>query len=217
MNNSKKAIKILDILRREFVGAETALHFRNPLELLIATILSAQCTDVRVNKVTPTLFSRFKAAKDYAGADQGEIEELIKSTGFYRNKAKAIKGCCGKIVSSFAGEVPNSIEDLTSLMGVGRKTANIVLSIAFGQDAVAVDTHVKRLSMRIGFTKNSNPDRIEIDLQNTIPQKYWTETTKLLIFHGRHICTARKPKCEVCLISGYCDYFSSDKLMGGQD
>ncbi|MEE8184982.1 MAG: endonuclease III [Thermodesulfobacteriota bacterium] len=207
MQLKKKAGTILDLLEEEFKDARIALNFSNPLELLIATILSAQCTDKRVNQITPPLFKRFRSAKDYAGADQNELEVLIKPTGFYKNKAKTIIGCCRKIVSDFAGKVPDSVEELTTLPGVGRKTANVVLGSAFDQHAIAVDRHVNRVANRLGLTKESDPDKIEVDLQGVILKKRWTKTTILFIVHGRNICIARKPRCDVCPLKKYCNYF----------
>jgi endonuclease-3 len=208
----KKARTILDLLEGEFRNARIALNFSNPLELLIATILSAQCTDKRVNRVTSSLFKRFRSARDYANAEIDELEEIIKSTGFYKNKAKAIIGCCSMMVSDFGGKVPDAVEELTKLSGVGRKTANVVLGSAFGKDAIAVDTHVKRVANRLGITGESNPDKIETDLRKIIPKNRWTKTTILFILHGRNICIARKPKCDICLIKQYCDFFSLQGL-----
>ncbi len=197
-------------MEEEFKDARIALNFSNPLELLIATILSAQCTDKRVNQITPPLFKRFRSAKDYAGADQNELEVLIKPTGFYKNKAKTIIGCCRKIVSDFAGKVPDSVEELTTLPGVGRKTANVVLGSAFDQYAIAVDRHVNRVANRLGLTKESDPDKIEVDLQGIILKKRWTKTTILFIMHGRNICIAKKPRCDVCPLKKYCNYFRNE-------
>lgn len=197
-------------MEEEFKDARIALNFSNPLELLIATILSAQCTDKRVNQITPPLFKRFRSAKDYAGADQNELEVLIKPTGFYKNKAKTIIGCCRKIVSDFAGKVPDSVEELTTLPGVGRKTANVVLGSAFDQYAIAVDRHVNRVANRLGLTKESDPDKIEVDLQGIILKKRWTKTTILFIMHGRNICIAKKPRCDVCPLKKYCNYFRTE-------
>ena len=207
MDNREKAKKVLDILEKEFPSASTALNFSNPLELLIATILSAQATDKLVNKVTETLFKKYRTARDYAGASQEEFEKDIGSVNFYRNKAKSVRGCCKKIVEDFAGKVPDTLEDLVSLPGVGRKTANIVLGNAFGTPALAVDTHVKRVSQRLGLTVSDDPDEIETDLTSVIPPKRWTLTTHLLIMHGRTTCIARKPRCPECKVSSLCDYF----------
>jgi len=203
----KRAVAILAILEKKLEGATIALHFTSPLELLIATILSAQCTDKRVNEVTPSLFKRFRAAEHYARADPAVLEEMIRPTGFYKNKAKAIVGCCAKIVSDYGGAVPSTVEALTTLPGVGRKTANVVLGSAFGQNAIAVDTHVKRVAYRLGLTGESNPDKVESDLQALIPLHRWTQTSLLLILHGRHTCRARKPQCDSCAVSHLCDYF----------
>ncbi len=209
-NLKARAAAILNALEEELKGAAIALHFTNPIELLIATILSAQCTDKRVNEVTPPLFKQFRTARDYARADQERLEEMIRPTGFYRNKAKAIIGCCTRIVSDFGGEVPDTVEALTTLPGVGRKTANVVLGSAFGQEAIAVDTHVKRVANRLGLTQESNPDRIEIDLQKIIPKRRWTRTTLTFILHGRETCNARKTKCGSCTVSSLCDYFRDE-------
>jgi len=206
-DKKKRAGEILDILEKRLEGATIALHSTNPLELLIATILSAQCTDKRVNEVTPPLFKRFREAKHYARADPTLLEEMIRPTGFYKNKAKAIIGCCAKIVSDFDGAVPSTLQVLTTLPGVGRKTANVVLGNAFGQNAIAVDTHVKRVAHRLGMTGESKPDKVESDLQNLIPRHRWTQTSLLLILHGRHTCKARKPQCDSCAVRGLCDYF----------
>ncbi|MCP3678366.1 MAG: endonuclease III [Deltaproteobacteria bacterium] len=213
-NLKARASAILDALEEDLKGAAIALHFTNPLELLIATILSAQCTDKRVNEVTPPLFKQFRTASDYARADKDRLEEMIRPTGFYRNKAKAIIGCCAMIVSDFGGEVPDTVKALTALPGVGRKTANVVLGSAFGQAAIAVDTHVKRVANRLGLTQESNPDRIETDLQKIIPKGRWTRTTLTFILHGRKTCVARKPKCGSCAVSSLCDYFM-DELREG--
>jgi len=195
---------IFPILNRVYPGAKTALNFGNPLELLIATILSAQCTDVRVNMVTKDLFKKYKSAADWANTDVKEIESDIKSTGFYRNKAISIKGACTGIIEQFSGEVPNTMEGLLALPGVGRKTANVVLGNAFGVPAIACDTHVIRLSRRLRLSENSDAVKLEFDLAEIVPKKSWTLFSHLLILHGRNICKARKPDCENCLISKYC-------------
>jgi len=195
---------IFPILNRVYPGAKTALNFGNPLELLIATILSAQCTDARVNMVTKDLFKKYKSAADWANTDVKEIESDIKSTGFYRNKAISIKGACTGIIEQFSGEVPNTMEGLLALPGVGRKTANVVLGNAFGVPAIACDTHVIRLSRRLRLSENSDAVKLEFDLAEIVPKKSWTLFSHLLILHGRNICKARKPDCENCLISKYC-------------
>ena len=196
--------KILPILKKAYPGAKTALNFKNPLELLIATILSAQCTDARVNMVTKEVFKKYKSAKDWAKADIKHIEEDIRTTGFYHNKAISLKGTCSEIIKQFDGKVPDTIQALTALPGVGRKTANVVLGNAFGKPAIACDTHVIRLSRRLGLSENSNAVKLEFDLAEIVPKKSWTLFSHLLIFHGRNICNARKPDCENCPISRYC-------------
>ncbi len=178
--------------------AKQALEFSSPLELLIALILAAQCTDERVNQVTKPLFKKYRDADAFARASQETLEEEVRSTGFYRNKAKAIRTCCREILDRFDGNVPEGVEDLVSLPGVGRKTANIVIGNAFGRPALGVDTHVKRLSGRLGFSEQTDPDRIEKDLCELVPKKNWVRFCHLLQFHGRRICKARKPQCETC-------------------
>jgi endonuclease-3 len=195
---------IWPVLKKTYPEATTALKFVNPLELLIATILSAQCTDARVNMVTPGLFKKYKSAKDWAKADLKQIESDIRSTGFYHNKSVSIKGACTKIVDQFGGKVPGTMEELVALPGVGRKTANVVLGNAFGTPAIACDTHVIRLSRRLGLSENSDPVKLEFDLAEIIPKKSWTAFSHALIFHGRSICKARKPDCDNCPISKYC-------------
>jgi endonuclease-3 len=187
-----------------YLDAKTALNFKNPLELLIATILSAQCTDVRVNIVTGELFKKYKSAADWAKADIKEIESDIKSTGFYRNKAISIKNSCTAIIERFDNKVPGTMDELITLPGVGRKTANVVLGNAFGIPAIACDTHVIRLSRRLQLSANSDPVKLEFDLVEIIPEKSWTLFSHLLILHGRNICKARKPDCANCQISRYC-------------
>jgi endonuclease-3 len=196
--------EILPILGKIYPGARTALNFKNPLELLIATILSAQCTDVRVNIVTKEVFKKYKSAADWAKADIKEIESDIKSTGFYHNKATSIKGACAEIIERFDSRVPDTMEELVTLPGVGRKTANVVLGNAFGTPAIACDTHVIRLSRRLGLSENSDAVKLEFDLAEIVPKKSWTLFSHLLIFHGRNVCRARKPDCENCQISKYC-------------
>lgn len=193
------------LLEKYYPSAHCALNFTNPLELLIATILSAQCTDERVNQVTPKLFARYKSAQDYAEANLSEIEEQIRSTGFYKNKAKSIKECCQRLVQEHGGGVPQRLEDLVQLKGVGRKTANVVLGNAFGiPSGVVVDTHVTRLSHRLGLSRAKTAEKIEEDLLKIIPQEKWILFSHLLIFHGRQVCKARKPRCEVCFLFELC-------------
>ncbi len=207
MKIEARAKKVLDILQGEFKGARIALEFKNPLELLIATILSAQCTDERVNLTTKTLFKKYTLAKDYANARLEELASDIKSINFFNNKTKSIQRCTAKIVEDFNGKVPSTLDELTSLAGVGRKTANVVLANAFAVPALAVDTHVKRVAGRIGLTGNDDPDKVEADLTFIIPEKRWAETTRLLILFGRNTCKARKPLCEKCKLTAICEYF----------
>jgi endonuclease-3 len=201
---AERVREILPILGKIYPGARTALNFKNPLELLIATILSAQCTDVRVNMVSKDLFRKYKSAGDWAKADIKEIESDIKSTGFYRHKATSIKSACAEIIERFDSRVPDTIEELVTLPGVGRKTANVVLGNAFGMPAIACDTHVIRLSRRLGLSENSDAVKLEFDLAEIVSKKSWTLFSHLLIFHGRNVCRARKPDCENCQISKYC-------------
>ena len=201
---SDRVKKILPILKKAYPEAKIALKFTNTLELLIATILSAQCTDVRVNMVTKELFKKYKSAKDWVRTDIKEIESDIKSTGFYRNKAKNIKGACEAIVNRFGGGVPGTMEQLVKLPGVGRKTANVVLSNAFGIPGITCDTHVIRLSRRLGLSENNDPVKLEFDLAEIVLKSRWTAFSNLLIFHGRNVCKARKPDCTNCPISRHC-------------
>ena len=200
-----RVLKIIELLEKEYPRAKTALHYSSPLEILVATILSAQCTDKRVNIVTKSLFKKYKTAEDYANADLAELEQDIRSTGFYRNKAKNIKNAGQMLVEKFDSQVPNTMEEILELPGVARKTANIVLSNAYGViEGIAVDTHVRRLSKRLGLTENKNPDKIERDLMQNVPKSHWKRITDLLIFHGRNVCMARKPKCESCVLNKLC-------------
>ncbi len=197
--------KIVSALRKEYPEAAVALEFATPLQLLISVILSAQCTDVRVNKVTPGLFKRYKSAKDFAEANPAELEEAIHSTGFFRNKAKNIIGCCRALVENHGGKVPSSMEELIQLPGVGRKTANCILGGAFGiTSGIVVDTHVSRLAALLQLTKNSDPVKIETDLCEIVDQKEWIYIGNALILHGRNICIARRPNCPECVLSKYC-------------
>lgn len=204
-DDQNRALKIIELLEKEHRDAKIALNHTNPLELLIATILSAQCTDERVNIVTKTLFKKYRSIEDYAGADLKELEQDIRSTGFYRNKARNIKKCCQMILDKFGSQVPKTMEEILELPGVARKTANIVLSNAYGVvEGIAVDTHVRRLSRRLGLTANDNPDKIEQDLMKLVPKSKWMRFTELLIFHGRKTCTAKRPKCETCVVNKLC-------------
>ena len=200
-----RVLKIIELLEKDYPKAKTALHYTSPLEILVATILSAQCTDKRVNVVTKSLFKKYKTAEDYANADLGELEEAVRSTGFYRNKAKNIKRSGRMLVEKFDSQVPRTMNELLELPGVARKTANIVLSNAYGViEGIAVDTHVRRLSKRLGLTENKNPNKIEADLMEIVPKSHWKRITDLLIFHGRNVCMAKKPKCSVCSLNKIC-------------
>ena len=197
--------EILARLRREHPDAHTALDHRDAFQLLVATILSAQCTDKRVNEVTPALFRRFPTPRDLAGASLAELEELVRTTGFYHNKARALLGLGQALVAEHGGKVPASMEELRRLPGVGRKTANVVLGNAFGQNVgVVVDTHVQRLSRRLGLTAETDPEKIERDLMDLVPQRDWTLWSNLLIAHGRKVCQARRPLCGSCVVADLC-------------
>ncbi|MCX7914788.1 MAG: endonuclease III [Verrucomicrobiae bacterium] len=197
--------KIIQKLRRAYPDANCALHHRNPLELLVATILSAQCTDERVNQVTPALFARYRTAADYANAPSGELEEMIRTTGFYRNKARALRECCRAIVERHGGQVPDTMDALVTLPGVGRKTANVVLGVAFGKaEGIVVDTHVARLARRMGLTRQTHPEKIEADLMKIVPRRDWIDFAHLLIWHGRKRCNARRPGCIECEVANIC-------------
>lgn len=204
MTPKDRAKKIFAILKKEIPDARCALNHKNPLELLVATILSAQCTDKRVNEVTQTLFQKYWTAKDYASTPPKTFEQEIHSTGFYKNKAKSIIACCKMLVEKHKGEVPKTMEELTRLPGIGRKTANVILGTAFNIPGIVVDTHVKRLANRMEFTKNSDPDKIELDLMELIPKEDWTSFSHTLIWHGRRTCFAIKPNCPECKVNHLC-------------
>ncbi len=204
MDVKTRAKKIIAVLRREYPDAKCPLTHKNALELLVATILSAQCTDERVNMVTPALFAKYKNAAEFAEAKQVELEKLVHSTGFYKAKAKNIIGCCKGLVEKFGGEVPKSIDDLVTLSGVGRKTANVVLSEMWGIPGFTVDTHFKRVSFRLGLTKNTDPEKIEQDAMKLLPPKDWNHMSIGLILHGRRYCTARRPDCAACPLAKLC-------------
>ena len=197
---------ILAILDKIYPEAKISLDFRNPLELLVATVLSAQCTDERVNQVTKKLFKKYRTAADYANAPPGELEEDIRPTGFFRNKAKSLKNCGAALVEKHQAEVPDTLEELVKLPGIGRKTANVILGAAFDTPGIVVDTHVGRISQRLGLTRQRDPVKIEFDLMERIPQEKWTVFSHQLIQHGRQVCTARKPKCTGCPLLEHCDY-----------
>jgi endonuclease-3 len=199
------ANKVVETLRRLYPDARCSLDYRTPLQLLIATILSAQCTDERVNKVTPALFARYRSAADFASADPRELENYIRSTGFYRAKAKNIIACCRALVERHGGELPRSLEELTKLPGVGRKTANVLIGTAWGIPAgIVVDTHVRRLARRMGLTQHTDPDKIERDLMELIPQEEWIAFGHRMIYHGRQVCLARNPRCDQCALNSFC-------------
>jgi len=205
MTARERVAKLIKVWPKVYPNAHTELEFKTPLELLIATILSAQCTDKRVNMVTPALFKKYRTANDYARAPSGELENAIKSTGFFNNKAKSIRGATSTIEKEFGGKVPNSMEKLRELPGVGRKTANVVLGNAFGiNEGIVVDTHVIRLAQRLNLTKQKEPEKIEQDLMKLVPQKYWAIWSHWLIWHGRRRCYARKPDCWNCEVFKLC-------------
>jgi endonuclease-3 len=200
----KRAMAIYRILSKRYPSVRCELDFKNPLQLLVATVLSAQCTDKRVNAITPALFKRYKTAEDFAGANMRELQGLIKSTGFYRAKAKSIKGLAIKIVTEHNGRVPSNLEELVKLPGVGRKTANVVLGHAFDTPGITVDTHFGRLSRRFGWTKETDPAKVEFEVMDLIPQKEWTNLSQRMIWHGRRICHSRKPACGACPLAKLC-------------
>ncbi|HXE73563.1 MAG TPA: endonuclease III [Candidatus Nitrosotenuis sp.] len=204
--DEKKVRKILEALEAAIPDSRTELNWSNPFELLIATILSAQCTDEKVNQVTPRLFARFPTPQALAAADPAEVEEIIKPTGFFRQKARSIIACSQALVERFGGQVPQDMESLTSLPGVGRKTANLILGQAFGVPGVVVDTHVKRVARRIGFTTSQDPEEVEADLARWLPRSQWTSGSSRLLLHGRYVCLARRPRCPECPILKYCEY-----------
>ncbi len=205
----EKVNKIIKILDKEYGDVDIALNFSNVFELMVATILSAQCTDKRVNIVTSTLFKKYKTIKDYANADLKEFENDIKSTGFYRNKAKNIIETANIVLNKFDGVVPKTMEELTTLKGVARKTANIVLGSGYGINVgIAVDTHVIRLTNLIGLSKNSDPKKIEQDLMKIIPKKYWKNISFMIQTLGRRVCIARRPKCDICPVNKLCNYYN---------
>jgi endonuclease-3 len=200
-----RIVKIIKTLEKKYPTSRTALAFESPLQILIATILAAQCTDARVNQITPGLFKKYPTAEAFAGADRAELEIEIRPTGFFRNKAKSIIGAAQKIVTDFGGRVPGTMAELITLHGVARKTANIVLSSGYGKaEGIAVDTHVRRLSGRLGLSKQRDPEKIEQDLLAIVPKKHWLDFNYMLVNYGRDVCQARKPKCPECLIKHLC-------------
>ncbi len=197
--------EIITILRQAYPRSRTALRFETPLQILVATILSAQCTDEKVNQITPALFRKYRTPHDFASADPRVLEQEIRPTGFFRNKTKSIIGASKKIVADFGGKVPDNMEDLVSLPGVARKTANIVLSSSFSKaEGIAVDTHVRRLSQRLGLSKEQNPDKIEKDLMEIVPKEDWLDFNYMLVNHGRAVCPSRKPRCPECQLKRLC-------------
>ncbi len=204
MNKKERVSLLLELMDSVYPEVKCSLDYSNPLEMLIATQLSAQCTDARVNIVTKELFRKYKTVDDYADADINELQEIIKSAGFYKNKSKNIIACCQRLRDVYGGKVPDTMEDLTSLAGTGRKTANLVLGDIFGKSAVVVDTHCIRLSNRIGLTKETDPYKIEMELKKIIPPQKQLRLCHQFVYHGRAICTARSPKCEVCPIKSAC-------------
>ena len=206
----ERASEIAKRLSEGHPDAGVALRHTSPLELMVSTILSAQCTDERVNSVTPELFKRFQAARDYADADTGELEEMIRPTGFFRQKAKSIQGACSVIAHEHGGEVPRGMDALTSLPGVGRKTANCIRGGAWGIPGITVDTHVKRLSRRLGLTDHTDPVKVEYDLNELLPEEIWYEFSNAMIFHGRRVCDARRPDCTNCMLSDLCRFYHEE-------
>ncbi len=203
---AERAAAVLAVLNSLYPEVTPQLFHRNPFELLVATILSAQCTDKQVNRVAPKLFERLRRPQDFVAAPLAEIEGIVRSTGFYRNKARNIKACCQLLVERHGGRVPHTLEELVELPGVGRKTANVVLGAAFDTPGVVVDTHVARISQRLGLTKRKDPQKIERDLMPLIPREEWSDFSLRLVFFGRETCTARKPKCPVCPLTHLCPY-----------
>ena len=199
------AINIINILKDTYPDAQCSLDFKTPFQMVVAVMLSAQCTDERVNKTTPALFDRCKTIEDFANIDINELEDIIHPCGFYKNKAKNIKLCAKQVLENFGGIVPNNMQDLMSLAGVGRKSANVVMLEVFNDaQGIAVDTHAKRISNLIGFSSEKEPEKIEQDLIRVIPKEYWKDVNHLLIWHGRNICVARNPRCDICPVRGYC-------------
>ena len=208
----KNAIKIIQILKETYPDATCSLDFTTPFEIVVAVMLSAQCTDERVNKVTPALFQRCKKIDDYANIDSKDLEDLIRSCGFYKNKAKNIKLCAKQVIEKYNRNVPQTMDELLTLAGIGRKSANVILLEAFGiAEGIAVDTHAKRISNRIGFSKQSDPKKIEQDLIKIFPKKYLKDVNHLFVWHGRNTCIARKPLCEKCSIKEYCKSYKTKK------
>lgn len=209
LNKINKAASVIEIFDREYPEAACSLRYVDPLQLLVSTQLSAQCTDERVNRVTKDLFIKYRNASDYAGAEISELENDIRSTGFFRNKARNIKACCMMLITDFGGKVPDNMDDLLRLPGVGRKTANLVLGDAFGKPGIVVDTHAGRLARRIGFTDKEDPVKVEYDLMAVVPRDRWSSFSHQMVMHGREVCKSRKPLCDSCPVRKYCDFGSA--------
>jgi endonuclease-3 len=214
MDAATKMGPILKLLDEHYAGAHVTLDFTNPLELLVATVLSAQCTDVRVNQVTPAVFKKYPTAAHYARASQEELEQAIHASGFFRQKARSIKAICQALVENYGGQVSASLEELVKLPGIGRKTANVILGNAFGIPGLVVDTHCGRVAQRLGLTGNTDPVKIEFDLMPLVPKEGWVQFSHEMIWHGRQVCTARNPRCPPCPLLAYCDY--GQKVMAGK-
>jgi len=215
----ERAKKIYSVLSRKFPDAHCTLDHKNAYQLLVATILAAQCTDERVNMVTPALFRKYGDAKALAAAGELELQEMIRSTGFFRNKAKSLLAMAASVAEKHSGQIPGTLDELVKLSGVGRKTANVILANCFAEQAIIVDTHCKRLSTRLGFTNQSDPDKIELDVQQAVPEDKWSMWSHLMVFHGRNVCMAKKPLCPQCPIEKLCPYEKKTKtedLFGGK-
>lgn len=209
--NKKNAVKMVEILKQTYPDATCSLDFETPFQAVVAVILSAQCTDERVHKTTPALFERCKTVEDFANIDIKKLEDFIHPCGFFRNKAKNIKLCAKQVLEKFNGQVPNNMQDLISLAGVGRKTANVVLLEVFGiAEGIAVDTHAKRISNLVGLSDEKEPEKIEQDLIKIFPKEYLKDINHLFVWHGRNTCIARNPKCDVCTINGYCKHYKKN-------
>ncbi|MBU1096640.1 MAG: endonuclease III [Bacteroidetes bacterium] len=212
-NLKKKAVKIMDLLNGQYPEVKPALEYNSAFQLLISTILSAQCTDERVNIVTKTLFKKYRSPRDFIDVSAEELEKEIYSTGFYKQKTKSIKQCCIQLVENHNGKVPNDFSELNKLAGVGRKTASVVAGNAFGIPSIAVDTHVKRLSNLLGLVESNNPEKIEEELKKILPESYWINSSHWLATHGRNVCIARRPKCFQCVLSDICPSYNADSYM----
>lgn len=215
MRRSEKVLKIKEIFDRVYADAKCSLDYTEPYQLLIAVVLSAQCTDKRVNIVTQTLFDKYKTLKDFADADIDELAEAVKPCGFYKTKSRNIKALAQKIIEEYGGKIPDTMEELTALPGVGRKTANLILGDVYGKPALVIDTHAIRLTGRIGLTKETDPKKIEFDLKKFVPDDYSIHFCHQLVWHGRAICTARSPKCEICPIAMLCRYYEKTYVKKG--